>query len=251
MTTCSPGRHFVRGDWTRASLYALSPRTVARAARAAPAGRGDDLPLPEPRFGQGARGERTRAITGLLRELTERFTRDAGGRFHAVDDRSRSRPAARRGAREAATASAPYEMGQGVVVFTSGDRSKVVTWEDLVEPELDAEGEPAPGAARLARRGGLPVGAADGHQRRSASASASRPGHGEPDIESLQDGGYAHVRGGAAARRRRRRARVAARRRRGLRRLPRAGRGRADAGVLGRGDRGAARRSSTAAGGCW
>src|SRR6185369_10438956 len=87
--------------------------------------------------------ERTRAITGLLRELTQRFTRDAGGRFHAVEIDPDRDPQRAEGAMKK-FGIGPYEMGQGVVVFTSGSRSKVVTWDDLVEPELDVDGEPGP-----------------------------------------------------------------------------------------------------------
>ena len=84
----------------------------------------------------------------------------------------------------------PYEMQQGVVVFTSGTRSQVVTWEDLVEPELDLDGEPSP--ALHAWRGeaaflsAILTVTSDDPLRICFSA-----GHGEPDIESMADGGYA------------------------------------------------------------
>jgi ABC-2 type transport system permease protein len=176
-------RHFVRGDWTRASLYALSERTVALLR---------DLPRPVEAtvFLYPKRdSERARTIVGLERELLERFTREAGGKFHAelVDpDRApdRAEAAAKR------YGIGPYEMGQGVVVFTSGGRAKVVTESDLVESEVDAEGEPGP--AIHAWRGEAAFAAAvvavtDDHP----PVICFTKGHGEPDIDSLADGGYA------------------------------------------------------------
>jgi ABC-2 type transport system permease protein len=183
------GRHFVRGDWTRESLYDLSPRTVA-VLRALPRPVEATIFLYADRDSDKARvaAERTRAITGLLRELTQRFTRDAAGRFHAVEVDPDRDPQRAEGAMKK-YGIGPYEMGQGVVVFTSGNRSKVVNWEDLVEPELDAEGAPAP--ALHAWRGeavflsAVLTVTSDDPERICFSS-----GHGEPDIESLQDGGY-------------------------------------------------------------
>ncbi len=81
-------------------------------------------------------------------------------------------------------------MGQGVVIFTSGARSKVITEEDLVESEVDADGEPGP--TIHAWRGEAAFVSA------LLAVTDDRPplvcfskGHGEPDLESLEDGGYA------------------------------------------------------------
>jgi hypothetical protein len=133
--------------------------------------------------------ERARTIAGLVRELAERFARESAGKFHAefVDpDRvpDRAEAAAKR------YGIGPYEMGQGVVVFTSGGRAKVVTESDLVESEVDAEGEPGP--AIHAWRGEAAFASAivavtDDHP----PVICFTKGHGEPDIESLADGGYA------------------------------------------------------------
>jgi ABC-2 type transport system permease protein len=190
MTLVLSGRHYVRGDWTRGSLYDLSPRTVA-VLRALPRPVEATIFLYADRDSARAHAvaERTRAITGFLRELTQRFTRYAGGKFSAVEidpdrDRQRAEGAMQR------YGIGPYEMQQGVVVFTSGTRSQVVTWEDLVEPELDLDGEPGP--ALHAWRGEAAFLAAimtvtsDDPLRICFAA-----GHGEPDIESMQDGGYA------------------------------------------------------------
>jgi len=183
MTQILAGRHYLRGDWTRSSLYELSPRTVS-VLRSLP------RPVEVTIFLYPKRdSERARAVTGLLRELVERCARTAGDRFHAqfVDpDREpqRAEAASRRYGIGA------YEMGQGAILFTSGERSKVVTWEDLVEPELDAEGEASP--ALHAWRGEAAFLSAlltvtDDHPLRVCFSK----GHGEPDIESLEDGGYA------------------------------------------------------------
>jgi ABC-2 type transport system permease protein len=190
MVTYLSGRFYVRGDWTRGSLYDLAPRTIA-VLRALPRPVEATIFLYADRDSEKARAtaERTRAITGFVRELSQRFTRHGGGRFSAVEvdpdrDRQRAEGAMRR------YGIGPYEMQQGVVVFTSGARSKVVTWEDLVEPELDLDGEPGP--ALHAWRGEAAFLSAvltvtsDDPLRVCFSA-----GHGEPDIESLEDGGYA------------------------------------------------------------
>jgi ABC transporter family protein/ABC-2 family transporter len=183
MTQILAGRHYLRGDWTRASLYALSPRTTS-VLETLP--RQVDVTI----FLYPKRdSERARAITGLLHELVERCVRVAGDKFHAefVDpdrDPQRAEAAGRRHGIGA------YEMGQGAIVFTSGARSKVVTWEDLVEPELDADGEATP--ALHAWRGEAAFEAAlltvtvDDPLRICFSS-----GHGEPDLESPADGGYA------------------------------------------------------------
>ncbi len=130
-------RHFVRGDWTRASLYALSDRTVTLLR---------DLPrsVEATVFLYPKRdSERARAVAGLVRELTERCVRESGGKFRAeVVDPDRAPDRAEAVAKRYGIGA--YEMGQGVVVFTSGARSKVVTESDLVESEVDADGDPGP-----------------------------------------------------------------------------------------------------------
>lgn len=183
MTQTLAGRHYLRGDWTRQSLYALSPRTTSVLAA-----------LPRPVdvtiFLYPKRdSERARAIGGLLRELVERCSRVAGDRFHAefVDpDRQpeRAEAAARRHGIGA------YEMGQGVVLFTSEARAKVVTWEDLVEPELDADGEASP-ALRAWRGEAAFVSALLTVTSDEALRVCFSAGHGEPGVESPDDGGYA------------------------------------------------------------
>jgi hypothetical protein len=189
MVNVLAGRHFARGDWTRESLYDLSPRTVA-VLRSLPRPVEATIFLYANRSSDRAHAaaERTRAITGLLRELTQRFTRYGGGRFTAVEVDPDRDPQRAEGAMTKYGIGA-YEMDQGVVVFTSGNRSKVVNWEDLVEPELDPEGEPGP--ALRAWRGeaaflsALLTVTTDDPVRICFSS-----GHGEPDIESLADGGY-------------------------------------------------------------
>jgi len=183
MVNLLAGRHFVRGDWTRAQLYALSDKTVAILR---------DLPRPVQVtiFAYPKRdSERARTIAGLVRELAERCTRQAGGRLQVeVVDPDRAPARAEAAAKKYGISA--FDMGQGAIVFTSGGRAKVVTESDLVEPQVDAEGEPGP--------------ALRGWRGESAFASAiltvtdDHPpilcftkGHGEPDIEALADGGYA------------------------------------------------------------
>ena len=79
-------------------------------------------------------------------------------------------------------------MGQGVVIFASGARSKVLTDDDWSTPRPRRRRARRP-PARLEGRAGVRVGAADGH-RRPAADRLLQQGHGEPDIESLADGGY-------------------------------------------------------------
>lgn len=176
-------RHFVRGDWTRASLYALSERTVALL---------HDLPRPVEAtvFLYPKRdSERARTIAELVRELTERFSREGAGKFHAeIIDPDRAPDRAEAAAKRYGIG--PYEMGQGVVIFTSGGRAKVVTQSDLVESEIDAEGEPGPAIAAWHGEAAFVsalLAVTDDHP----PVVCFTKGHGEPDLESLADGGYA------------------------------------------------------------
>ncbi len=183
MANAIAARHFVRGDWTRASLYALSDETVNVLG---------DLPRPVTAtiFLYPKRdSERARAIAGFVRELTERFSRASAGKFQAeMIDPDRAPERAEAAAKRYGIGA--YEMGQGVVIFTSGARSKVITEEDLVEPEVDADGEPGP--TIHAWRGEAAFVSA------LLAVTDDRPplvcfskGHGEPDLASLEDGGYA------------------------------------------------------------
>ncbi len=183
LTNLIAARQFVRGDWTRGSLYALSDESVNVLA---------NLPRPVTAtiFLYPKRdSERARAIGGFVRELTERFTRQSNGRFQAeVIDPDRAPDRAEAATRRYGIGA--YEMGQGVVIFTSGARSKVVTEDDLVEPEVDADGSPGP--AIHAWKGEAAFVSAllavtDDHPPLICFSK----GHGEPDIESLEDGGYA------------------------------------------------------------
>jgi len=71
------GRHYLRGDWTRDRLYALSDRTVA-VMRTLP------RPVEATIFYYPKRdSEQARAVGGLVRELVARLERYAPGRFHA------------------------------------------------------------------------------------------------------------------------------------------------------------------------
>ncbi|HXU60874.1 MAG TPA: Gldg family protein, partial [Polyangia bacterium] len=182
MVNVLAGRHFVRGDWTRAQLYALSDKTVAILGA---------LPRPVQAtiFGYPKRdSERARTIAGLVRELAERCVRHAGGRLQVeVVDPDRAPERAEAAAKKYGIGA--FDMGQGAIVFTSGGRAKVVTESDLVEPQVDADGEP--GAALRGWRGESAFASAiltvtDDHP----PAVCFSKGHGEPDIEALGDGGY-------------------------------------------------------------
>ena len=64
-----------------------------------------------------------RAVASLVRELTERCTREAGGRLRAeIVDPDRAPDRAEAAAKRYGIGA--YEMGQGVVIFTSGTRAK-------------------------------------------------------------------------------------------------------------------------------
>jgi len=183
MANAIAARRYVRGDWTRGSLYALSGETV-NVLRELP------RPVTATIFLYPKRdSERARALAGFVRELTERFTRESAGRFQAeIVDPDRAPERAEAAAKRYGIGA--YEMGQGVVIFTSGARAKVITEEDLIEPEVDAGGEPGPAIA--AWRGEAAFVSA------LLAVTDDRPplicfskGHGEPDLESVEDGGYA------------------------------------------------------------
>ncbi|HXU65364.1 MAG TPA: Gldg family protein, partial [Polyangia bacterium] len=116
MVNVLAGRHFVRGDWTRAQLYALSDKTVAILGA---------LPRPVQAtiFAYPKRdSERARTIAGLVRELAERCVRHAGGRLHVeVVDPDRAPDRAEAAAKKYGIGA--FDMGQGAIVFTSGGRA--------------------------------------------------------------------------------------------------------------------------------
>jgi ABC-2 type transport system permease protein len=179
------GRHYVRGDWTRAQLYALSDKTVNVL---------EHLKRPVDAYVfmyPGRDSERARALGGMVRELADRFARYAAPeKFHAeIIDPDRN--PARAEAMQKKYGVGSYEMGQGVVIFVSGARSKFLTREDLVDYDLEAEMNGAPGGHLRAWKGEPAFVSAI-----LAVTSDEQPtvcftqGHGEPDIESLADGGY-------------------------------------------------------------
>ena len=186
MTQILAGRHY-RARRLDAGVALRAVAADGRgAASAAPAGRGDDLPLSQARLAERARAR----SPGCCASWSSAFARDGGRALSRPVRRSRSRSAARRGGEPAATASARTRWGRARSCSRRATRSKVVTWEDLVEPELDADGEASP--ALHAWRGeaaflsALLTVTSDDPLRICFSA-----GHGEPDIESLEDGGYA------------------------------------------------------------
>jgi len=183
MVNVIAARHFVRGDWTRSRLYALSDETVA-ILRSLP------RPVDATIFLYPKRdSERARTISGLVRELAERCARQAGGKFRVdVVDPDRAPERAEAAARKYGISA--FDLGQGAVVFTSGERAKVVTETDLVEPEVDAEGEPGP-AMRAWRGEGAFVSAILAVTDEHPPAVCFSRGHGEPDIDGQADGGYA------------------------------------------------------------
>jgi ABC-2 type transport system permease protein len=177
------GRHYVRGDWTRGSLYALSDKTVA-VLRSLPRSV-DATVFLYPRRD----GERARLVAGLVRELAERCARFSGGRFRfEIVDPDRAPDRAEAAARRYGIGAT--DLGRTVVLFTSGARSKVVSEDDLIEPEVDADGEPGPGLAAWRGEGAF-VSAILGVAENRAPRICFARGHGEPEIDSLQDAGYA------------------------------------------------------------
>ncbi len=179
------GRHYVRGDWTRTGTYSVSPKTV-EVLRALE--RKVEISV----FPQAAAdAEDARAIAAMVRELLERFRRYAPARI-AVEYLDPDHRPERTEALRKKHGIADAEMAQGVIVFTSGPRSKVVTREDLVDYQLGGAGG---GDLRLRAFKGeaaflraiLTV-----INDRQPTVCFSN-GHGEPDIESYEDGGYAYL----------------------------------------------------------
>jgi ABC-2 type transport system permease protein len=175
-------RHYARGDWTRGGLYALSGQTTAVLR---------DLPRPVaatvfvyPRRDD----ERARLVAGLVRELAERCVRASGGRFSfEVVDPDRAPERAEAAAKRYGVGA--YDMGQTVVVFTAGARSKVVTEDALIDPELDADGAPQPGW-RAWRGEAAFANAIVGVSGDRAPRICFTSGHGEPGLDSTEDAGY-------------------------------------------------------------
>jgi ABC-2 type transport system permease protein len=181
------GRHYLRGDWTRARLYQVSDKSVS-VLRHLPR-RVDAYVFLYPR----RESEDARALGGMLRELCDRFARYAPDRFHAeIIDPDRN--PARAEAMQKKYGVGAYEMGQGVVIFVSGKQSKFLTRDDLVDYDLEGEPEETPDAGgRLRAWKGEPafVSALLTVSRDDPPSLCFVKGHGEPDIESFEDGGYA------------------------------------------------------------
>ena len=205
------GRHYVRGDWTRQSLYALSPRTVSRRCEALPRPvEVDDLHL-----SRSATPSGRAPIDGLARASWSSAARARRRAISCPVRRSRSRSAARGGGGRRYGIGA-YEMGQGAIVFASGER---VEGRDLGGPgrARDRRGRRGEaGDARLAGRGGVRCRRCSPSPATRRCASASRQGTASPTSTSLERRRLRDVRGRAAARRRRG-ARAGAHRRRARR----------------------------------
>ncbi len=183
MVNVVAARHFARGDWTRSQLYALSDETIA-ILRSLP------RPVDATIFLYPRRdSERARTISGLVRELAERCARQSGGRFRVeIVDPDRAPERAEAAARKYGIGA--FDLGQGAIVFTSGGRAKVVTETDLVEPEVDGQGEPGP-ALRAWRGEEAFVSAILAVTDEHPPVICFSKGHGEPEIDSQADGGYA------------------------------------------------------------
>lgn len=177
------GRHYLRGDWTRAGVYALSDKTINIL-------RSLKRPVAVTVFLYPRRGgEEARTLGGLVRELTDRFSRHAPALFQ-VELIDPDRDPQRAEALQRKHGIAAFEMNEGVVIFTAGERSKYVTKDDLVDVELDGSAG-APGRIRAWKGEAAFVGAlltvTDDHP----ALICFSKGHGEPDSESIEDGGYA------------------------------------------------------------
>jgi ABC-2 type transport system permease protein len=176
------GRHYLRGDWTRGRLYALSDRTAA-VLRALPR----DVTATVFYYPR-RETEQSLAIAAFLRELGARFTRFAPERFHfeIVDpdrDPVRAEATAKRFGVNAA------DMNEGVVVLTSGARSKVLTRDDLVDPDVDPSGAPGPAIRAWKGEAAFVSGILTVTDDHPVVVCFSK-GHGEPDTESFEEGGY-------------------------------------------------------------
>jgi ABC-2 type transport system permease protein len=175
-------RHSVRGDWTGRGLYALSAQTTAIL-------RGLPRPVAATVFVYPRRDdERARLVAGLVRELCERCARSSGGRFSfEVVDPDRAPERAEAAAKRYGVGA--YDMGQTVVVFSAGARSKVVTEDALVDSGLDADGAPQPGV-RAWRGEAAFADAILAVTEARAPRICFTTGHGEPGLDSTEAAGY-------------------------------------------------------------
>ena len=186
-----------RGGTTRAATGRGHRCTTCRrgrwrAARAAAAGRGDDLPLRRSGFGEGARRRRADA-------RDHRLSARAGRAHHRARGRTSSRAVEIDPDRDPQRAEAAMQALRHRPLRDAAGGGRVHVGDALEGRDLGGSGRAragrrrraGPGAARLAGRGGVPVGAADRHQRRSAARSASRRATASPTSNRLEDGGYA------------------------------------------------------------
>jgi ABC-2 type transport system permease protein len=181
------GRHYLRGDWTRDRLYELSPKTVS-VLRALPRDVNATV-----FFYPKRDSEQGRAVAGLLRELTERLQRYAPARFH-VEMVDPDRNPERAEAAQKRYGVSPYDMDEGIVVLTSGSRSKFLTRDDLMDPMVDESGQPGP-AIRAWKGEGAFVSAILTVTSDEPTVICFSKGHGEPALDAFDDGGYSSLAG--------------------------------------------------------
>lgn len=173
--------HAARADWTREALFTLSPKAVS-VAESLPG----SVSITIFRY-PDRRSETDRLIASLLNEVVERLRQHAPDRLSVnVIDPDRAPTRAEQAAR--AHGISPFEMSEGVVVVTSGQRSRVITRDDLIDEEIDL----ATGARKLqAFRGeGALVTALLTVTDERAPAVCFSQGRGEPRIDSAEPAGY-------------------------------------------------------------
>ena len=183
MTQILAGRHYLRGDWTRAVAVRAVTANRQRPGVAAPSGRGDDLRLSEARLGARARDRRVAARARRARHAGR------GRAFPRRVRRSRPGSAARRGG-EPALRHRRLRDGAGRDRVHLGPAFEGGDLGGPGRAELDADGEASP-ALRAWRGEAAFVSALLTVTSDEALRICFSAGHGEPDIESLADGGYA------------------------------------------------------------
>lgn len=175
-------RHYARGDWTGGHVFSLSDKTTKLL-------RGLTRPVEVIVFMLPS-GEGAHDLYADVRELLERARRHTDKlRVEYVDiDREPER---------LRTVGKKYgvsgdDLVNGVIVVDAGDQSKFITREELAEYDWAHQEEGRPPRMKAWKGEQALASALYAVTEEKAKVVCFTQGHGEPAIDSLEDGGYGH-----------------------------------------------------------
>jgi len=175
-------RHYRRGDWTAAQMFSISDKTVSVLKAL-------DKDVKVTAF-MLAPGRGQESVYDEVKELLTRFQRYSAKLSIEHLDLDRDRTRAELLVKKYKINTDDVSQG-GVVVFESGDRNKYVTRDEMTEYDMD----PSTGSRSLkAFKGeGAFLAAIRTVTESSQPTLCFTTGHGEAEMDSYEDGGYAYL----------------------------------------------------------